>query len=127
MNQTKTAKRLLTILIAAAAMSLAACGGGTSSNDPAGVLAAGAVGTKGDGVNASEYAALACGMNKDQVQAIIGDAPTTDKQTSTGSGLMAYAYPNTTYTVSVGLGDGGLLINKVLNQGSKSIDQTICK
>lgn len=34
MNQTKTTKRLLTILIAAAAMSLVACGGGTSgAND----------------------------------------------------------------------------------------------
>lgn len=34
MNQTKTAKRLLTILIAAAALSLAACGGGDNgAND----------------------------------------------------------------------------------------------
>ena len=72
MNQTKTAKRLLTILIAAAAMSLAACGGGGSGDS----LPEGKVGTVGDGVNAAEFEAIKCGMNKDQVNAIVGDAPT---------------------------------------------------
>ena len=72
MNQTKTAKRLLTILIAAAAMSLVACGGG-GDNDS---LPAGKVGTVGDGMNAAEFEAIQCGMNKDQVMAIVGDAPT---------------------------------------------------
>lgn len=76
MNQTKTAKRLLTILIAAAAMSMAACGGGTSSSATTGDLPSGKVGTVGDGMNAAEFEAIQCGMNKDQVTAIVGDAPT---------------------------------------------------
>lgn len=73
MNHTKTAKYLLTILVAAAALSLAACGGGDSGGN---ALPAGKVGTVGDGVNAAEFEAVQCGMNKDQVTAIIGDAPT---------------------------------------------------
>lgn len=76
MNQTKTAKRLLTVLIAAAAVSLAACGGGDSGGATSGDLPAGKVGTVGDGVNAAEFEAIKCGMNKDQVNAIVGDAPT---------------------------------------------------
>lgn len=74
MNQTKTAKRLLTILIAAAAMSLAACGGGGSGDS----LPEGKVGTVGDGVNAAEFAAIQCGMNREQVIAITGDGPNKD-------------------------------------------------
>lgn len=76
MNQTKTAKRLLTVLIAAAAMSIAACGGGDSGSATAGDLPSGKVGTVGDGINAAEFEAIQCGMNKDQVTAIVGDSPT---------------------------------------------------
>ena len=78
MNQTKTAKRLLTILFAVAAMSLAACGGGDSGSATSGDLPSGKVGTVGDGMNAAEFEALQCGMNKDQVMAIVGDEPTAD-------------------------------------------------
>lgn len=77
MNQTKTTKRLLTILIAAAAMSLAACGGGDSGSATTGDLPSGKVGTVGDGLNAAEFEAIQCGMNKDQVTAIVGDGPTS--------------------------------------------------
>lgn len=77
MNQTKTAKRLLTVLIAAAALSLAACGGGDSGSATTGDLPSGKVGTVGDGVNAAEFEAIQCGMNKDQVTAIVGDGPTS--------------------------------------------------
>ena len=76
MNQTKTAKRLLTVLIAAAALSLAACGGGDSGSATTGDLPSGKVGTVGDGMNAAEFEAIQCGMNKDQVMAIVGDGPT---------------------------------------------------
>ena len=77
MNQTNTTKRLLTILIAAAAMSLAACGGGDSGSATSGDLPSGKVGTVGDGMNAAEFEAIQCGMNKDQVMAIVGDGPTS--------------------------------------------------
>lgn len=64
---------LVTALLGA--LALTACGGGS---DDGGALPAGKVGTVGDGVNEAEYAAIQCGMNKDQVTAIIGDAPTAD-------------------------------------------------
>ena len=77
MNQTKTAKRLLTVLIAAAALSLTGCGGGDSGSATTGELPSGKVGTVGDGLNAAEFEAIQCGMNKDQVSAIVGDGPTS--------------------------------------------------
>jgi hypothetical protein len=60
------------ILSTAAIFALAACGGGDDSK----ALAAGKVGTLGDGVNQAEYDALQCGMNRDQVAAIVADQPT---------------------------------------------------
>jgi len=74
MKNTNTIKRFLTVLLAAAAMSLAACDGGDSGGDS---LPEGKVGTVGDGVNAAEFAAIQCGMNKDQVTAIVVDSPTS--------------------------------------------------
>ena len=76
MKNTNTIKRLLTVLLAAAAMSLAACGGGDGGSATTGELPSGKVGTVGDGLNAAEFEAIQCGMNKDQVMAIVGDAPT---------------------------------------------------
>jgi hypothetical protein len=76
MKTMNTFKRLLTVLLAAAAMSLAACGGGDGGSATTGDLPAGKVGTVGDGVNAAEFEAIQCGMNKDQVMAIVGDGPT---------------------------------------------------
>ena len=57
-------------------LALTACGGGDSSSPTSGDLPSGKVGTVGDGMNASEFEAIQCGMNKDQVTAIVGDAPT---------------------------------------------------
>lgn len=78
MKTTNTFQRLLTVLFAAAAMSLAACGGGDSGSATTGDLPSGKVGTVGDGMNAAEFEAIQCGMNKDQVMAIVGDGPTAD-------------------------------------------------
>lgn len=69
----KTTKTILATAITALALSLTACGGGSSDS---GGLPSGVVGTKGDGVNQAEYDAVQCGMNKEQVTAIVGDAPT---------------------------------------------------
>ena len=106
MNQTKTAKRLLTVLIAAAAMSLAACGGGGDSGDS---LPEGKVGTVGDGVNAAEFAAIQCGMNKDQIIAITGDGPNASYNNGQGLG-----WTLTDPYVLVYFQDSGLLREKVL-------------
>ena len=105
MNQTKTAKRLLTVLIAAAAMSLAACGGGGSGDS----LPEGKVGTVGDGVNAAEFAAIQCGMNADQIIAITGDGPS--ESYGNGQGL---GWTLTDPYVSVYFKDSGLLREKVM-------------
>ncbi len=78
MKNTKTFQRLLTVLFAAAAMSLTACGGGDGGSATSGDLPSGKVGTVGDGMNAAEFEAIQCGMNKDQVMAIVGDGPTAD-------------------------------------------------
>jgi outer membrane protein assembly factor BamE (lipoprotein component of BamABCDE complex) len=120
MKNTKTMNRLLTIVIAASAMSLAACGGGSSSSDPASVLPAGAIGTVGDGVNASEYAALKCGMNKDQVQAIIGDLPTF---ISSDNVVWNYIYPTNVVQVAF---PSGVLTYKVLFKGNTNVDSLKC-
>lgn len=120
MNQTKTTKRLLTVLIAAAAVSLAACGGGGGGDSTDSVLPAGKVGTVGDGVNASEYNALQCGMTKDQVQAIIGDLQTS---ISTDNAIWFYKFP--TYSVSVWF-PSGVLASKNNYKGAASVDSTRC-
>ncbi len=75
MKTTNTFKRLLTVLFAAAAMSLAACGGGDSGGDS---LPEGKVGTVGDGVNTAEFSAIQCGMSRVQVITITGDGPNKD-------------------------------------------------
>ena len=106
MNQTKTAKRLLTLLIVAAAMSLAACGGGDSGGDS---LPEGKVGTVGDGVNAAEFAAIQCGMNKDQIIAVTGDGPSASYNNGQGLG-----WTLTDPYVLVYFQDSGLLREKVL-------------
>jgi outer membrane protein assembly factor BamE (lipoprotein component of BamABCDE complex) len=59
------------------ALALTACGGGDSSSPTSGDLPSGKVSTVGDGINATEFEAIQCGMNKDQVTAIVGDAPTS--------------------------------------------------
>jgi hypothetical protein len=66
-----------------AALALTACGGGDSGGD---ALPAGKVGTVGDGVNAAEFEAIQCGMNKDQVFAIVGDAPSQSYNNGEGFG-----------------------------------------
>lgn len=119
MKQIKTAKRLLILLFAAASLSLVACGGGDGDSTES-LLPAGKVGTVGDGVNASEYNALQCGMNKDQVQAIIGDLPTS---ISTDNAIWFYKYP--TNSVSVWF-PSGVLASKNNYKGSASVDSTRC-
>jgi|GEM_PF-3324487 len=76
MNKIKTTRSLLNAVVVAATLGLVACGGGTGSSAASGDLPSGKVGTTGDGMNAAEFEALQCGMNKDQVMAIVGDAPT---------------------------------------------------
>jgi hypothetical protein len=115
MNQTKTAKRLLTVLIAAAAMSLAACGGGDSGS-PASLLPAGAVGTKGDNVNLSEYEAITGGMNMDQVKAIVGDAPNV-----VGTEYLGWVSNPAAELNIIFLNNG--VKRKILTSGGKSLDE----
>lgn len=106
MKTMNTFKRLLTVLLAAAAMSLAACGGGDSGGDS---LPEGKVGTVGDGVNAAEFAAIQCGMNKDQIIAITGDGPSASYGNGQGLG-----WTLTDPYVLVYFQDSGLLREKVL-------------
>lgn len=70
----------MSVVIVAAALGLVACGGGDSGRGSAttGDLPSGKVSTVGDGLNAAEFEAIQCGMNKDQVTAIVGDSPTAD-------------------------------------------------
>jgi outer membrane protein assembly factor BamE (lipoprotein component of BamABCDE complex) len=119
MNQTKTAKRLLTILIAAAAMSLTACGGGSDSNDIGSVLPKGTVRTTGDGINQSEYDAVVCGMSREQVQAIIGDTPTA----VVSENLWSYTYPS--YYGQMAFGGSGLTF-KMIGQNNKAVQVNQC-
>lgn len=79
MNQLKLNKMLLTTLAIGMTLTLMACGSGSSSSDR---LAAGTVGTKGDGVNQAEFDAINGTMNRDQVIAIVGDGPTKDYGTA---------------------------------------------
>jgi outer membrane protein assembly factor BamE (lipoprotein component of BamABCDE complex) len=88
MNQSKSVKRAFNALITAAVVSLSACGGGDSGSPTAGDLPAGKIGTVGDGVNAAEFEAIQCGMNKDQVTAIVGDTPTNNL----GDLIWSYTY-----------------------------------
>jgi outer membrane protein assembly factor BamE (lipoprotein component of BamABCDE complex) len=76
MNKIKTTRSILIAVIVAAALGLVACGGGDSSSATSGDLPSGKVSTTGDGVNAAEFEAIQCGMNKDQVMTIVGDGPT---------------------------------------------------
>ena len=107
MNKIKTTRSLLSAVIVAAALGLVACGGGDDSKDAASILPAGKVGTIGDGVNASEFAAIQCGMNKDQVTAAIGDAPTT----TFGDLGWDYKYAGSSHT-QITFNSGGVVSGK---------------
>lgn len=80
--------RYLTIAITGLALTVTACGGGSTGSPTAGDLPAGKVGTVGDGMNATEFEAIQCGMNKDQVTSIVGDAPTSNL----GDLIWSYTY-----------------------------------
>jgi hypothetical protein len=118
MNKIKTTRSLLSAVIVAAALGLVACGGGGDSKDAASVLPAGKVGTVGDGVNASEYAAIQCGMNKDQVLAIIGDAPT-----NVFGNQLEFNQPG--YNVSIGF-KSEFLFYKLVNSSKANIETVRC-
>jgi hypothetical protein len=122
MKQTKIAKRLLTTVLAAAVMSLAACGGGGSEN-ASDILPAGKVGTIGDGINQAEFDAVQCGMNRDQILAIVGDQPSNNFG---GFGLL-FVYP--TYNAGFYFSSQDQLsamAEKVLRVGTKEIQSTKC-
>lgn len=75
-------------LFVAAAMGLTACGSGSSDGGGvSSVLPGGAVGTKGDGINAAEYEAIKGGMTADQIKAIVGDNPSVEGPTVMGWNL----------------------------------------
>lgn len=99
----------------AATLGLVACGGGGGGGS---VLPAGKIGTKGDGVNASEYEALQCGMTNAEVDAIIGDPRTSGQDIGP-----VYVYP--TYSVALYLPLGKLTI-KTINSGGKSYGEVHC-
>jgi outer membrane protein assembly factor BamE (lipoprotein component of BamABCDE complex) len=120
MNKLNATPRFLTALAVASALALAACGGGGDNDTTENVLPAGKVGTVGDGVNASEYNAIQCGMNKDQVQAIVGDLQTS---ISTDNAIWFYKYP--TYSVSVWF-PAGVVASKNNYKGAASVDSTKC-
>lgn len=121
MNNIKTTRSILSAVIVAAALGLVACGGGDDKKDVASVLPAGKVGTIGDGVNASEFAAIQCGMNKDQVLAIIGDAPT--RILGLGENY-SWEYP--TYGFGAGFYSTGNLMYHVLSAGKEKIGSLNC-
>ena len=106
MNKIKTTRGILSAVIVAAALGLVACGGGGSGGDS---LPEGKVGTVGDGVNAAEFAAIQCGMDKDQIIAITGDGPS--ESYGNGQGL---GWTLTDPYVSVYFKDSGLLREKVM-------------
>lgn len=67
-------KSLLATLTLSAALALTGCGGGDSGSGNS--VPAGTVGTAGDGANQGEYDAIQKGMTREQVIAIMADAPT---------------------------------------------------
>jgi len=87
------------------ALALTACGGGGSGDS----LPEGKVGTVGDGVNAAEFAAIQCGMNKDQIIAITGDGPSASYNNGEGLG-----WTLTDPYVLVYFQNSGLLREKVM-------------
>ena len=103
----------------AAALGLVACGGGDSSGSTESILPKGAVGTAGDGINLSEYEAVACGMSREQVQAIIGDSPTT----VVSENLWSYTYPS--YYGQIAFGGSGLTF-KMIGQNNKAVQVNQC-
>ena len=117
MNKIKTTRSILSAVIVAAALGLVACGGGDSGS--ASVLPSGKVGTVGDGVNASEYEALQCGMTNAEVDAVIGDPRTSGEDTGP-----VYVYP--THSVALYMPDGKLK-NKAINSGGKSYGLVQCQ
>lgn len=73
-----TTRRFFTALAVGLALTLTACGSGSS--DSAG-LSAGVVGTPGDGANQGEFDAIQKGMSREQVVSIMADAPTFQSAT----------------------------------------------
>jgi hypothetical protein len=119
MNKIKTTRSILSAVIVAAALGLVACGGGGSTPDVASVLATGAVGTKGDWVNASEYAAVTCGMTQAQIEAIIADTPST----SVTNVVTVYNFNGISVAFDL---PGGLLKQKSLSKGTTMVENTKC-
>lgn len=115
-----TTRRFFAVMFMGLALTLTACGGGSS--DGGSPLPAGKIGTVGDGINASEFEAIQCGMNKDQVQAIVGDLPTSITGDNSG---WYYQYPGLGYSASLWFPNGAL---KAKNnyQGAKSVESVLC-
>ena len=119
MNKIKTIRSVLSAVTVATAWGLVACGGGGDSNDVGNVLPKGTVGTSGDGINQSEYEAVSCGMSREQVQAIIGDSPTT----VVSENLWSYTYP--TYYGQMAFGGSGLAF-KMIGKNNKAVQVNQC-
>lgn len=119
MNKIKTTRGFFSAVIVAAALGLVACGGGDDTKDVASVLPAGAVGTVGDWVNASEYAAVTCGMTQIQIEAIIADAPST----SVANVVTVYNFNGVSAAFDL---PGGILKQKSLTQGKTIVENTKC-
>ncbi|MDO8769277.1 MAG: hypothetical protein Q7K57_11345 [Burkholderiaceae bacterium] len=79
-------------LLVAASLALTACGSGSNVG---GSLAGGVVGTLGDGVNEEEYAAIAKGMNKEQIITLVGDQPTS---VAPSGAILAWKNSNGTFS-----------------------------
>lgn len=74
MKTTLKIPSILATITLAAAFALTGCGGGDSGSGNS--VPAGTVGTAGDGANQGEYDAIQKGMTREQVIAIMADAPT---------------------------------------------------
>ena len=103
MKTTLKLPSVLATITLAAAFALTGCGGGDDSSSD---LADNPVGTKGDSINRNELAALKCGMNKEQVLAIVGDTPIAD-ETYGELGFMRWSAP-AGYSYSTNFRNGAL-------------------
>lgn len=120
MNKLSTTNRhLLTVMATSLVLTLAACGSGSSAGDG---LAAGVVGTQGDGVNNAEYAAIGKGMNKDQIIAIVGDQPTSIAPAGLGIG---WKNPNGSFTNVTLDSLGGAISKNASTSDGTLIDRTV--
>lgn len=118
----------LHFVASAVAFALLGCGGDTSSSSTPAVadvslLPDGKVGAAGDLVNKAEYEAIACGMTKEQVMAVVVDQPT-----KVIGETLVWNNGNGTATISFsGVSFSGFVTTKTLSSATNSASPTITR